>query len=279
MRTRRIVAQRSFIHSLDSALRMHTKTLMQKFPTLAVVSVFAGATAGCTLMEPQDDPVQIRLNDLDARLQRIERVVTNQSLVDLAQRLDRLQSEVRTLRGEVETLENQTEGARTQQRNLYADIDKRLAALEGGGAGSAGGTSSIGATNAPGDATEQRTYDVAFEALKAGDYPRAIQGFRQFLANYPASPLASNAQYWLGEAYYVTRDYNNAGAAFLKAVEQWPDARKAPDALVKLGFTQFEQKRYGAARNTLNAVAERYPGTEAAKLAAERLKRFPPDAR
>jgi tol-pal system protein YbgF len=258
---------------------MHSKIVTRKYARLAVIGALFVATGGCTLMEPQEDPVQIRLNDLDARLQRIERVVTNQSLVDLAQRLERLQNEVRALRGEVETLENQTEGARTQQRNLYADIDKRLAALEGTGSGSAAGSGGAGTTTSPTDATEQRTYDAAFDALKSGDYPRAIQGFRQFLANYPASPLASNAQYWLGEAYYVTRDYNNAGAAFLKAVEQWPDARKAPDALVKLGFTQFEQKRYGVARNTLNAVVERYPGTESAKLATERLKRFPPDAR
>jgi tol-pal system protein YbgF len=206
-------------------------------------------------------------------------VLTNQSLVDLAQRLDRLQGEVRELRGEVELLENQSEGGKNQQRSLYVDLDRRLAALEGGApsTASAGATAATSPTPpvaaAPGN--EQRSYDQSFDALKAADYPKAIGGFRQFLGTYPQSALASNAQYWLGEAYYVTRDYGNAAAAFQKVVNDWPDARKAPDALVKLGFTQFEQKRFDVARTTLAEVGVRYPGTDAARLAAERLKRIP----
>ena len=92
------------------------------------------ALAGCATVPPEEDPVQIRLNDLDTRLAKIERVVTNQSLLELSQRIDALQAEVRTLRGQTEELDNGTEAARKQQRDLYADLDKRLAALESGGA-------------------------------------------------------------------------------------------------------------------------------------------------
>jgi TolA-binding protein len=49
-------------------------------------------------------------------------------------------------------------------------------------------------------------YGQSFDALKAGSYSIAITGFKDFLSSYPSSPLAENAQYWLGEAYYVTRD-------------------------------------------------------------------------
>jgi len=76
---------------------------------------------GCAV-SPEEDPVQIRLNDLDARLQRIERVMTNQSLLEMAQHIDALQAEIRTLRGEVELLQNQSEGGKTQSRNLYGDL-------------------------------------------------------------------------------------------------------------------------------------------------------------
>ncbi len=255
---------------------------------LAIVAVATASLAGCALTPPEEDPVQIRLNDLDTRIQRLERLLTNQSLLDLAQRIDRLQGDVRALRGELEQLENQSQSGQKQQRDLYADVDRRLVALEGGRAPSPpSGTeaaSTLGAGEnrgavAASSATEQRGYDQAFEALKAADYARAISGFKQFLSTYPSSPLASNAQYWLGEAYYVTRDYPNAASAFQRVVNDWPDARKAPDALVKLGFTQFEQKRYTAARTTLREVEQRYPGTDAARLAADRLKRFPPDVR
>ena len=63
-------------------------------------------TLGGCAVSPEEDPVYIRLNDLDARVQRIERVLTNQSLLQLAQRIDALQGEVRNLRGEVELLQN-----------------------------------------------------------------------------------------------------------------------------------------------------------------------------
>ena len=81
----------------------------------------------------------IRLNDLDQRVQRIERVLTNQSLLELAQRIDALQADVRSIRGEVEVLQNQSEGGKVQSRSLYGDLEKRLAALETlGGVGAAG---------------------------------------------------------------------------------------------------------------------------------------------
>jgi TolA-binding protein len=59
-------------------------------------------------------------------------------------------------------------------------------------------------------------------------------------------------------------------------LKKWPDAPKAPDALLKLGYTQAAQKQYGAARATLDEVTKKYPGTPSAKLAADRLRRLPP---
>jgi tol-pal system protein YbgF len=224
----------------------------------------------------------IRLNDLDQRVQRIERVLTNQSLLELAKRIDDVQGQVRQMRGEVELLQNQSEGGKNQTRTLYSDLEKRLAALETlggiGGPGAAGGVmpAAPGAGGmAAGGAGEQASYDTAFNALKGSDFPKAISGFRNFVATYPSSPLASNAQYWLGEAYYVTKEYQNAIAAFQKVTTDYPDSRKAPDALVKIGFTQSALGRNGDARVTLEDVVRRYPGTEAAQLAAERLKRMP----
>src|SRR6478736_1285585 len=133
------------------------------------------ATAAVTLLvigcatNPAEDPVQIRMNDLDARLQRIERVMTNQSLLEMAQRMDTLQNELRTMRGEVELLQNQSEGGKAQSRSLYGDLEKRIAALEtlGGVAGAAGaaGDTADDAPSAAGSAVpesaagEQASYD------------------------------------------------------------------------------------------------------------------------
>jgi tol-pal system protein YbgF len=165
---------------------------------------------------------------------------------------------------------------------LYGDLEKRLAALETlGGVGS--GAASTGAGVAPplsvSPAGEQASYDAAFNALKGADYPRAIATFKGFLSAHPASPLASNAQYWLGEAYYVTRSYDEAVVAFRKVITDWPDSRKAPDALVKIGFTQAALGRNGEARATLEDVTRRFPGSDAAALALDRLKRLPAGGR
>jgi tol-pal system protein YbgF len=249
---------------------------MLKFSAALLVVMLSA----CSLTRSGEDPVQVRLNDLDARLTKLERIISNQSLLEMAQRQDTLQADVRTLRGQLDELQNSVESMRKQQRDLYADLDRRLA--ERGGVPSVVAPP-VGSSSVPSGggsaATEQGAYVQAFEALKSSNYAVAITGFKQYLASYPTSDLADNAQYWLGEAYYVTRDYDNAEGAFRAVGERWPNSRKAPDALVKLGFTQFELKQFPQARSTLTLVTQRYPDSEAAHLAADRLKRLPPDAK
>lgn len=223
---------------------------------------------GACATTPEEDPVlQGKLTDLDSRTANIERVVQNQSLLSLAQRADQLQNEVSVLRGRIEVLENANDTLRKQQRDLYADLDKRIGA--GQGAAPVGGAPPAAA---PGD---QAAYNQAFDTLKGGKYADALVAFKQFLQAYPQSTLADNAQYWLGESYYVTRDFQSAAAAFQTLLDRWPASRKAPDALLKLGYTQAELQHTAQARATLAQVSTRYPGTDAANLAAARLLQLP----
>jgi len=256
--------------------------------TLAALAALAAALgAGCATTPEEDAVLQSRLSDLDARIARLERA--NQGQVEQAQRQEATQAELRDLRGKVDQLEHDDAALRKQQHDLYADLDGRVKALSAGGGAGATGTGTAGTVGAgagsasAGDAaggsgpssTEQAVYSQSFDALKAGSYSTAITGFRDFLKNYPQSQLAENAQYWLGEAYYVNHDYDSAAEAFRTVLKKYPDSRKAPDALLKLGFTQYEQKQYGAARSTLTAVTQKFPGTDSAKLAADRLRRIP----
>lgn len=240
---------------------------------------------GCASTPPEDDPVQMKLKDLDDRLTRVERILTNQA--ELSQHQDEAQGAVRELRGRVDELENSSQAMRKQQRDLYNDLDKRLNAMQGGGGGGGttappsadnGGNGGGGTAPQGASSVEQAVYNQAFDALKASSYSTAITGFKDFLATYGSSPLAENAQYWLGESYYVTRDYNSAASAFHAVLDKWPDSRKAPDALLKLGYTQFELKKYADARKTLAQVTQKYPTSDAAKLATDRLAHMPADA-
>jgi tol-pal system protein YbgF len=245
----------------------------------------------CETTPPGPDPTQVKINDIDERLGRVERVVSNQSLLTLSQRIDVLEAQVRELRGTVDELQNGDEALRKQQRDLYADLDRRIKALEAalrGGAGpvtgAAGGVGGMPPPLSPPGTTittgaeDQAAYNRAFDALKSADYTGAIAQFKDFLRLYPRSALADNAQYWLGEGYYVTRDYDASVLAFRTVVEQYPQSRKAPDALLKLGYAQYELRHLGDSRATLSQVVQKYPGTDAAKLAAERLTKIPPDA-
>ncbi len=229
---------------------------------------------------PDVDPVAIKLDDVDTRLGRVEAVVNNQSLVELSRRIDALEAQLRQLRGSSEEQQNSSETLRKQQRDLYADLDRRLKALESASLDAAGGSEAANTSASvvhSGD--DQASYARAMDTLKAGDYAAAITQLKTFASTYGNSTLLDNVQYWLGEAYYVTRDYGAAATAFRSVGERWPNSRKAGDALLKLGYTQHEQKQTAAARATLQQVVVRFPGTEAARLATERLAKLRVEAR
>jgi tol-pal system protein YbgF len=120
----------------------------------------------------------------------------------------------------------------------------------------------------------QAAYDVAFKAIRAGNYVEASREFRSFLQQYPNHALAPNAWYWLGESYYATTNYQVAQESFQRLLSQFPQSDKASDALLKVGYSQLELKQVDAAKATLKKVTTQYPGSKAASLAQERLQRL-----
>jgi tol-pal system protein YbgF len=235
---------------------------------------------GCASTPPEQDPVQIKLNDLDTRLARIERVVTNQSLLDLANQSDSLRNDLRAMHNDVDVLSNNLEASRKQQRDLYADLDRRMKILESrGGAGSAAGSGDAGSGGAGADSSapasdDKAAYQAAFNLLKDSQYDRAIAAFQKFLIVYSDSSLADNAQYWLGEAYYVNKSYPEAQSAFQRVVDKYPQSRKRPDALLKIGYCQYELKQWDSAKGTLSKVAAQFPDAPAGHLAQQRLDKM-----
>ncbi len=119
---------------------------------------------------------------------------------------------------------------------------------------------------------ERRSYDAAFDELKEGRYAEAARRFQSFLQLYPDGEYAPNAQYWLGESYYVTQNYQIALEAFQTLLRKFPDSTKAPDGLLKLGYCQYELRLWDEAEATLNRVVQQYPDTTVARLAQGRLR-------
>lgn len=240
---------------------------------------------GCSSMTPADDPLALRVTDIEARLIRIERVVENQSLVQLSSEIERLRAETTALRGEIETLRFETENSDSRQRELYVDIDRRLQSLETSPRGAVAPpvlapTPAFGGNDTPAPVaarpagSDQQNYDAAMALVEGRKYEEAGRAFTSFLGAFPTSPLADNAQYWLAETHYVRGQYSDGLDAFRKIIDSYPQSDKVPDALLKVGFCQAELGDTAAARSSLQEVMRQFPGTTAARLASQRLDRL-----
>lgn len=228
--------------------------------------------SACTTPREQD-PTWQKLTEVDGRVLRIERVINNQSLLELAQKDDALQNELRALRGQLEELQHGVDNVRNQQRDLYADLDKRIQSLESSKSAAAASN-----YNAP-QINDRDAYQNAFNLLKDSKYSEAAEAFSRFLSAYPQSGLLDNAQYWLGEAHYVLKDYVQAQRDFQAVLDTYPNSAKLPDATLKLGYTYYELKNYKEARTTLQRVVEQYADTNAGKLAQQRLAKMSAEGR
>jgi len=118
---------------------------------------------------------------------------------------------------------------------------------------------------------EKQQYQQAYDALRNGHNAQAIAEFNALLSKNPKGEYANNAQYWLGEAYRVNQDVDSARKAFNGVIENYPGSSKVPDALLKLGTIEIEQKNQAKAREYLSRVTKDFPSSTAARLAAKKL--------
>lgn len=106
-------------------------------------------------------------------------------------------------------------------------------------------------------------YDAAFQSLREQKYDRAENGFREFMNRYPNDQLAGNAQYWLGETYYVRGKYDEAAKIFAQGYQKYPKSSKAPDNLLKLGLSLSQQGKKQDACITLQQLGKQYSSAAA----------------
>lgn len=120
----------------------------------------------------------------------------------------------------------------------------------------------------------KQLYDAAYLDLTKGNYDVAITGFSNYLKYFPETEQAANAQYWLGECYYAKKNYTKAAIEFHKVLEDYSTGTKVPSALYKLGLSLIELKSVGQAEKYLQELVDKYPNTQEAKLASEKLKKI-----
>jgi len=219
------------------------------------------------------------------RIQRLEKMLSSDVLREQTLTIQTLREEIAALREQIELQDYEVESMKQRQRNLYLDMDRRINNVEAGGGNRRVAAvpvpppnSSKAVTAAPAvdgdDADGQQAYAKAFALLKEGQYQQSITAFESFKVSYPNSKYADNAQYWLAEANYVSREYKKALQEFQQLIAQYPDSSKNSGAHLKIGYVYFELKNWSAARDALEKVITLYPDTTVAKKANERLQRM-----
>lgn len=104
----------------------------------------------------------------------------------------------------------------------------------------------------------EEQYNLAMGLIRKDDYAGAEQAFTNFLGQNSEHALAGNAQYWLGETFYVRGDYNNAASAFLNGYQNYPKSSKAADNLLKLGMTLGRMEQNEQACATFQQLSKQF---------------------
>jgi len=210
--------------------------------------------------------------------ERVEKKISasQETLLELLTQLESLQGEVQQLRNQTEVQQNEINRLRSRLQDVTSDLDRRVSTMErsGGRSQAVGNKGKKGPSRpvAVVSGEEQKRYDAAFVLMKQGDYSGAARAFRGFITRYPASSLASNAQYWIAESNYFVRNFRLSLKEFRVLEAQYPNSRKLPDAMLKIGYSYYELGEWAKARRALQEVISRFPGTRNAKSAKTRLR-------
>ncbi len=188
-------------------------------------------------------------DDLDARLRKVERMISEGSRIS----------------PNVEGVLPESVSAPTDQTNEnVAEIDD----------GASVQVVPIEPVPAADPAVVRAEYDNAFRTLRQGKYEDAIIAFGALVENYPDSELVDDALYWIAEAHYVTQEFTVALQGFEQIIADYPDNRRAAEAMLKIGYIYYDQQNFEQAKNYLTEVMERYPASRSAFSAQRRLAKM-----
>jgi len=268
--------------------------------------------SGSACAEPVPLPPVVDNNVYPAANAQVPKPASTNTLFEIMGRLEQLQQEVQQLTGKVEEQTFQLNELKKRQNTMYKDFDDRIQGIDTKvDAVKQAATPTEAApppveTPAPAPAAEpaavapppaaevakpakaetkaapekaaapasdeKQQYQHAYDELRNGHTAQSISEFNAFLTAHSNGELAGNAQYWLGEAYKVNQEIDAAKTAFNKVISNYPGSAKVPDALLKLGYIEMDQKNNAKAREYLTRVTTEFSSSTAAHLAAKKLQ-------
>ncbi|MFV0474674.1 MAG: tol-pal system protein YbgF [Pikeienuella sp.] len=211
-------------------------------------------------------------------------------------RVNQIEDELRSLIGQVERLEHSLRQQEAASKQKLMDLEYRIIELEGGDPSilfqeenqddqgaltpppatqQQGGSLGVLTSTAAVAGDEQAAFDAAAAAARSGRTADARRLLEGFLSDYPGSPLAGDAHYWLGESLYQDGQLQAAAQRFLDGATLNSGSAMAPESMLKLGVTLGVLGKKDVACSTLREVRGRYPQASAvisrASTEADRL--------
>jgi tol-pal system protein YbgF len=235
--------------------------------SLRAMALAAGVllSAGANAALFEDTEARRAILDLRERVERQGEEIQNfqRSLLEQQNQFEALREETARLRGEKEEL---TQALRRQQE-LSQGVDDRLKKFEPA-------TVKVDGVEFVADPAETKGYEDALAVFRKGDFGAASTAFNDFIKRNPKSGYVVPSLFWVGNAQYANRDYNNAIKNFSTLLSKAPNHARAADSMLSIANCQLELKDIKAARKTLADVVKNYPHTEAAAAAFERLAKL-----
>jgi tol-pal system protein YbgF len=152
---------------------------------------------------------------------------------------------------------------------MEARLKKLEAALEESNARIAALSKSVATPQTP-----ENAYKLAYDTFRNGETAKARDMFSAFAEQYPEHKLMPNARYWIGETYYIEKNYEQAIIEFQKVIKEYPGKEKAPAAMLKQALAFKELKDPKSARFVLQEIIDKYPQSEEYKAATDLLHKL-----
>lgn len=240
---------------------------MKKASFLLALTLMTVSTQGMAVSDTQYDILFDKVERMEREMMNVQRKIysgsgTNEttqvstgSLDGLYAQIDDQKAIIQELTTKIETLEFNQKQLEEKLVKMNADVDVRFNLIE------KTGVKNLGTKQTPSSKSSdaQTAYDKAYNAMKKGDYKTAEAGFISFMKKYPKSDLVGNANYWLGETYYVRKQYEQAVGVFADGFTKYKNNSKAPDNLLKLGLSMKALKRNSDACTAFKELPNAFP--------------------
>jgi tol-pal system protein YbgF len=125
---------------------------------------------------------------------------------------------------------------------------------------------------APSGASAQDVYNMAYNDYLKGNFDLAVEGFKMYKDQFPASPLADNALYWIGECDYSQRKFDEAVNVFNELIMTYPQGDKVPAAFLKKGMSFAESGKKEEALAAYKLLITKFPLEEETRIAQQKIK-------